>query len=121
MGHPHRARTLRGPHRFTELRDALPGISPHTLTSRLRQFERYGIVTPTAYAEIPPHGSSTGSPLWVRDCEPSSTGRCSCPSGSPPCHPDRPQSPAAPARSYVTPRRARRRSAWQPAAVARPA
>ena len=37
-----------------ELRDALPGISPHTLTSRLRQFERYGLVTRTAYPEIPP-------------------------------------------------------------------
>ncbi|MFC8511754.1 winged helix-turn-helix transcriptional regulator [Streptomyces sp. NPDC057257] len=45
---------LRGPHRFTELGDALPGISPHILTSRLRQFERRGIVVRTAYAEIPP-------------------------------------------------------------------
>ncbi|MFD8500743.1 winged helix-turn-helix transcriptional regulator [Amycolatopsis sp. NPDC059657] len=45
---------LPGPRRFTELRDALPGISPHTLTSRLRQFETYGIVTRTAYPEIPP-------------------------------------------------------------------
>lgn len=45
---------LSGPLRFTELRDALPGISPHTLTSRLRQFEKYGIVTRTAYSEIPP-------------------------------------------------------------------
>ncbi|AZK96976.1 transcriptional regulator [Streptomyces tsukubensis] len=45
---------LRGPHRFTELRATLPGISPHTLTSRLRQFETHGIVTRTAHAEIPP-------------------------------------------------------------------
>ncbi|WP_052664789.1 winged helix-turn-helix transcriptional regulator [Nitriliruptor alkaliphilus] len=45
---------LAGPRRFTELRKALPGISPHTLTSRLRQFEAYGIVTRTAYPEIPP-------------------------------------------------------------------
>ncbi len=45
---------LHGPRRFTELRGALPGISPHTLTSRLRQFERHGIVTRTMYAEIPP-------------------------------------------------------------------
>lgn len=45
---------LAGPRRFTELRDALTGISPHTLTSRLRQFEENGIVTRTAYAEIPP-------------------------------------------------------------------
>lgn len=45
---------LPGPLRFTELRGALPGISPHTLTSRLRQFEHYGIVTRTSYPEIPP-------------------------------------------------------------------
>lgn len=45
---------LRGPKRFTELRAALPGISPHTLTRRLRRFETFGIATRTAYAEIPP-------------------------------------------------------------------
>jgi DNA-binding HxlR family transcriptional regulator len=45
---------LNGPHRFTELMGALPGISAHTLTSRLRRFEDYGLVTRTAYAEIPP-------------------------------------------------------------------
>ncbi|WP_307678471.1 helix-turn-helix domain-containing protein [Streptomyces sp. V4I2] len=54
---------LRGPHRFTELRDALPGISPHTLTSRLRQFERHGIVIRTAYAEIPPRVEYWLTPL----------------------------------------------------------
>lgn len=45
---------LHGPHRFTELRTALPGISAHTLTNRLRRFEEHGIVTRTVYAEIPP-------------------------------------------------------------------
>ncbi|GAB3001052.1 helix-turn-helix domain-containing protein [Streptomyces pseudoechinosporeus] len=54
---------LRGPHRFTELRDALPGISPHTLTSRLRQFEAHGIVTRTTYAEIPPRVEYQLTPL----------------------------------------------------------
>ncbi|MFM9584068.1 winged helix-turn-helix transcriptional regulator [Streptomyces caniscabiei] len=54
---------LLGPRRFTELRDALPGISPHTLTSRLRQFEQYGIVTRTAYAEIPPRVEYRLTPL----------------------------------------------------------
>ncbi|MGQ4386535.1 winged helix-turn-helix transcriptional regulator [Streptomyces sp. SAS_270] len=54
---------LRGPHRFTELRNALPGISPHTLTSRLRQFERHGIVVRTAYAEIPPRVEYQLTPL----------------------------------------------------------
>ncbi|MDQ1015145.1 winged helix-turn-helix transcriptional regulator [Streptomyces afghaniensis] len=54
---------LQGPHRFTALRDALPGISPHTLTSRLRQFEAHGIVTRTTYAEIPPRVEYRLTPL----------------------------------------------------------
>ncbi|MER5964578.1 helix-turn-helix domain-containing protein [Streptomyces sp. NPDC002057] len=54
---------LHGPHRFTELRAALPGISPHTLTSRLRRFETYGLVTRTAYAEIPPRVEYRLTPL----------------------------------------------------------
>ncbi len=45
---------LNGPHRFGQLRDALPGISAHTLTDRLRRFETYGIVTRTSYPETPP-------------------------------------------------------------------
>lgn len=45
---------LNGPHRFGQLRDALPGISAHTLTDRLRRFQAYGIVTRTSYPEIPP-------------------------------------------------------------------
>lgn len=45
---------LHGPARFTELRRALPGISAHTLTHRLRQFETHGIVTRHSYPEVPP-------------------------------------------------------------------
>lgn len=45
---------LHGPQRFGELREALPGISAHTLTNRLRLFESRGIVTRRAYPEIPP-------------------------------------------------------------------
>lgn len=45
---------LHGPLRFTEIKDRLPGISAHTLTNRLRRFEANGLVTRTAYAEIPP-------------------------------------------------------------------
>jgi DNA-binding HxlR family transcriptional regulator len=45
---------LHGPLRFTQLREALPGISAHTLTHRLKGFERHGLVTRTAYAETPP-------------------------------------------------------------------
>lgn len=45
---------LHGPLRFSRLRDALPGISPHTLTSRLRRFEQVGVVRRSIYAEVPP-------------------------------------------------------------------
>lgn len=45
---------MTGAKRFGEIRGALSGISAHTLTSRLRLFEARGIVTRTAYAEIPP-------------------------------------------------------------------
>jgi DNA-binding HxlR family transcriptional regulator len=45
---------LTGPKRFTELRAGLPGISPKTLSSRLQRFVRTGLVTRTAYPEIPP-------------------------------------------------------------------
>jgi DNA-binding HxlR family transcriptional regulator len=45
---------LHGPLRFTELRNSLAGISAHTLTHRLKQFEANGLVTRTAYAETPP-------------------------------------------------------------------
>ncbi len=54
---------LRGPLRFGELREALPGISPHTLTSRLRQFEAHRLVTRTAYAEVPPRVEYELTPL----------------------------------------------------------
>lgn len=54
---------LHGPHRFTELKHALPGISAHTLTHRLKGFERHGLVTRTAYAETPPRVVYALTPL----------------------------------------------------------
>lgn len=54
---------LHGPARFTQLRKALPGISAHTLTHRLRGFERNGMVTRTAYAETPPRVVYALTPL----------------------------------------------------------
>ncbi|WP_069161114.1 winged helix-turn-helix transcriptional regulator [Nocardia altamirensis] len=45
---------LNGPTRFSQLRSALPGISPKTLSSRLQRFQETGLVTRTAYAEVPP-------------------------------------------------------------------
>ncbi|MFF8819164.1 winged helix-turn-helix transcriptional regulator [Leucobacter sp. NPDC015123] len=43
--------------------ESLPGISPHTLTSRLRQFEAHGLVTRTVYAEVPPRVEYELTPL----------------------------------------------------------
>ena len=39
--------------RFGELQRALPGISPKTLSLRLKQLERDGVVIKKIYAEVP--------------------------------------------------------------------
>jgi DNA-binding HxlR family transcriptional regulator len=43
-----------GPRRFSELERACPGISPRTLSERLRVLEHDGIVERKSYAESPP-------------------------------------------------------------------
>lgn len=43
-----------GPLRFGELQRGLPGISPKTLTARLRRLEAYGVLTRTDYGGVPP-------------------------------------------------------------------
>ncbi|WP_424952747.1 winged helix-turn-helix transcriptional regulator [Deinococcus sp.] len=45
---------LGGTRRFGELRANLSGISPKTLTDRLRDLERHGVLTRTVYPQIPP-------------------------------------------------------------------
>jgi DNA-binding HxlR family transcriptional regulator len=45
---------LEGTKRFSELRASLAGISPKTLTDRLRSLEEHGLVQRAVYAEIPP-------------------------------------------------------------------
>ena len=45
---------LSGVRRFSELRASLPGISPKTLTDRLRMLEEHGLVQRSIYAEVPP-------------------------------------------------------------------
>ena len=45
---------LEGTRRFSELRSSLAGISPKTLTDRLRELEQHGLVERVMYAEIPP-------------------------------------------------------------------
>ena len=44
---------LGGVHHFTELRDAIPGLSDRMLAERLRELEREGIVRRTVIAEMP--------------------------------------------------------------------
>jgi DNA-binding HxlR family transcriptional regulator len=43
-----------GPRRFSELERACPGISPRTLSERLRVLEEEGIVLRQSYPESPP-------------------------------------------------------------------
>jgi len=40
--------------RFGELRKSLAGVSPKTLSDRLRHLEKEGIVVRTIYPEVPP-------------------------------------------------------------------
>ncbi len=44
-----------GRKRFGELQRALPGISPKTLSQRLQELEKEGIITKTVFAEVPLH------------------------------------------------------------------
>jgi DNA-binding HxlR family transcriptional regulator len=43
-----------GPRRFSELRRACPGISPRTLSERLKDLEQEELVHRRSYAETPP-------------------------------------------------------------------
>lgn len=43
-----------GTRRFGELRASLPGVSPKTLTERLRELEHQGVLERTIYPEVPP-------------------------------------------------------------------
>ncbi|WP_226363079.1 helix-turn-helix domain-containing protein [Pseudonocardia sp. ICBG1142] len=52
-----------GPLRYTDLQRQVPGISQRMLTLTLRQLHQDGLITRTAYAEVP-RASSTPSPRW---------------------------------------------------------
>jgi DNA-binding HxlR family transcriptional regulator len=43
-----------GPLRFSHLRVRVGGVAPKVLTETLRRLERDGLLTRTAYAEVPP-------------------------------------------------------------------
>ncbi|MFI7008575.1 winged helix-turn-helix transcriptional regulator [Streptomyces sp. NPDC050145] len=52
-----------GPLRYTDLQRSVPGISQRMLTHTLRQLRRDGLVTRTAYAEVPPRVEYELTPL----------------------------------------------------------
>lgn len=52
-----------GPQRFTSLRQSVPGISQRMLTLTLRHLERDGLVSRTAFAEVPPRVEYALTPL----------------------------------------------------------
>src|SRR5689334_16851459 len=49
--------------RYTELQHAVPGISQRMLTLTLRQLREDGLVTRTAYPEVPPRVEYALTPL----------------------------------------------------------
>ncbi|MEV0174132.1 helix-turn-helix domain-containing protein [Streptomyces sp. NPDC050803] len=52
-----------GPLRYTELQRQVPGISQRMLTLTLRQLQEDGLITRTAYAEVPPRVEYSLTPL----------------------------------------------------------
>ncbi|MER7839056.1 helix-turn-helix domain-containing protein [Streptomyces sp. NPDC096040] len=52
-----------GPLRYTDLQRQIPGISQRMLTHTLRQLQEDGLVTRTAYAEVPPRVEYALTPL----------------------------------------------------------
>ncbi|MFI6930636.1 winged helix-turn-helix transcriptional regulator [Streptomyces sp. NPDC050287] len=52
-----------GPLRYTDLQRGVPGISQRMLTLTVRQLEQDGLVTRTAYAEVPPRVEYALTPL----------------------------------------------------------
>lgn len=53
---------LAGTQRFNQLKHSLHGISPKTLTERLKELEYHGLLTRTLYPEVPPRVEYTLTP-----------------------------------------------------------
>src|SRR5437764_12836484 len=52
-----------GPLRYTDLHRQVPGISQRMLSLTLRQLQQDGLITRTAYAEVPPRVEYALAPL----------------------------------------------------------
>jgi len=52
-----------GPLRYTDLQRQVPGISQRMLSLTLRQLQQDGLITRTAYAEVPPRVEYALAPL----------------------------------------------------------
>lgn len=48
---------LHGPRRFQDFKDSLSGISPNTLSDRLKRLEEYGLIARRFYADHPPRAT----------------------------------------------------------------
>ncbi len=59
-----------GTRRFSEVRDAVGGITPKVLTQTLRAMERDGLVARKVYAEVPPRVEYTLTDLGHSLCAP---------------------------------------------------
>jgi DNA-binding HxlR family transcriptional regulator len=67
-----------GPRRFSEIRVPLRRVTPKVLAESLRALERDGLVTRTAYAEIPPRVEYELTPLGRTYLEPLAAARAWC-------------------------------------------
>ncbi len=45
---------LEGPRRFQDFQESLPGVAPNTLSARLKDLEKHGLVARRIYSEHPP-------------------------------------------------------------------
>jgi DNA-binding HxlR family transcriptional regulator len=55
----------KGINRFSGLERSLAGISPKTLSERLKQLEKSGVVTRKSFAEVPPRVEYTLTPMGL--------------------------------------------------------
>src|SRR5438034_11792390 len=63
------ASLLGGPRRFTEIERSLGDVNAKLITVRLRELEAAGLVSRTAYAEVPPRVEYAPT-VWGRELRP---------------------------------------------------